>query len=405
MLKPERRPFPIRVYNRLAVPFGFNDDLDFDKMIKKSRKHTGLYELGADFNDEALKILLTSINAEAQLNPFGKLMIREKLIGQLENRLWATHWLKKYPEILELEVLPIVLITGLQRTGTTKMQRLLSDLPGARGLMSWEALYPAPIKNSNETKKRIGRTRRNEKAVKWISPTFQSIHPIHADQPEEDVLLLDVHFMSSSSEAIMHVPSYASWLDQQDHTEAYEYEKKLLKLLQWQNGGKFWVLKSPHHLEYLEQFAQVFPGSQYIWMHRSVEESIPSFLSMLYFSRCMFSDRVNKDELKKHWLQKLSAMLAGGTTFRKQAPEKFTDVFLTDFMKDERLILSEIADQLSLSAKPKNMDEKELSKLNYVGKHKYQLSDWNLDVAELETIFADYVELILNLKKPRDIHD
>ena len=405
MLEPERRPILIRAYNRLVGSIGLNDTLDFDKMIKKSRKHTGLTELGTDFNDKALKILLTSINEEAQLNPFGKLMIREKLIGQLENRLWATHWFKKYPEILELEVLPIVLITGLQRTGTTKMQRLLSDFPGARGLMSWEALYPAPIKNSCETKKRIRRTRRNEKAIKWISPTFQAIHPIHADQPEEDVLLLDVHFMSSSSEAIMHVPSYASWLNQQDHVEVYAYEKKLLLLLQWQKGGKFWVLKSPHHLEYLEQFAHVFPDSQFIWMHRSVEESIASFLSMLYFSRCIFTDRVDQNELKRHWLRKLSAMLSAGIVFRKQAPEMFKDVFLPDFMKNERLILSEIADQLSLTVKPKNMDERELSTLKFVSKHKYQLSDWNLDVAELETIFADYVELILNLKKPRDIHE
>ena len=88
-------------------------------------------------------------------------MIREKLTGQLENRLWVEHWFKRHPEILEQEVLPILLITGLQRTGTTKMQRLLSAQKGARALLSWEALYPAPIKTINESEKRIRRTQRS----------------------------------------------------------------------------------------------------------------------------------------------------------------------------------------------------------------------------------------------------
>jgi len=123
MLQAEKRPFPIIVYNQLAGLPGLNGDLSLDKTLKKASRNTDLNDLGNDFNDEALKVLLKSINEEAGLNPFGQLMIREKIIGQLENRLWATHWFKKNPEILEQEILPIALITGLQRTGTTKMQR------------------------------------------------------------------------------------------------------------------------------------------------------------------------------------------------------------------------------------------------------------------------------------------
>jgi len=49
----------------------------------------------------------------------------------------------------------------------------------------------------------------------------------------------------------MHVPAYAAWLETTDQSAAYVYGAKLLKLLQWQRPGKRWVLKSPHHLEFL----------------------------------------------------------------------------------------------------------------------------------------------------------
>jgi len=374
-----------------------NGKLDYDKLLEKAKGNTGLQFFGADFNEEALQVLIKSINEEAQLHPFGNLMIREKLIGQLENRLWAEHWFMKNPEILEQEVLPILMITGLQRTGTTKMQRLLSNQEGARALMSWEALYPAPIKEAKEKAKRIRRTNRNEKAVKFISPTFQSIHPIHTDQPEEDVLLLDVHFMSSSSEAIMHVPEYASWLEEQDHSEAYAYEKKLLKLLQWQRGGKFWVLKSPHHLQYLDEFTCVFPESNIVWMHREIENCIASFLSMLYYSRSMFTRDIDKHALKSHWLNKLSLMLDGGLSFRDSNPDQITDVKFKDFMTDERRVVSQIMTHML------NRDYKTINALgnnrSYISNHRYQLEDWQIEPTELEITFERYIKLVKGLNK------
>jgi hypothetical protein len=396
MLKPEKRPLPIQLYNALSRFIGINGKLDFDKLLNKAKRNTGLQFLGTDFNEEALQVLIKSINEEAQLHPFGSLMIREKLIGQLENRLWAEHWFKKYPEILGQEVVPIVLVTGLQRTGTTKMQRLLSRQEGARALMSWEALYPAPIKRANENGKRIARTNRNEKAVKFISPAFQAIHPIHTDQPEEDVLLLDVHFMSSSSEAILHVPSYAHWLEEQDHSEAYVYEKKLLLLLQWQRGGKFWVLKSPHHLQYLEVFTRIFPESKIVWMHREIENCIPSYLSMLYYSRNMFKQQVDKNALKSHWLNKLSLMLDGGLSYRESNPGQIIDVKFEDFMKDENKAVSSILSQMIDKSLKFEVTGKKNEK--YVTNHRYQLDDWDITYGDLSTKFVSYNKLVKELR-------
>ena len=68
---------------------------------------------------------------------------------------------------------------------------------------------------------------------------FFSIHPVEYEAPEEDILLLDVSFMSTTPEATMQVPSYASWLEETDQSPAYEYMVKLLKILQWHQPARY----------------------------------------------------------------------------------------------------------------------------------------------------------------------
>ena len=389
MLRPENRPFAIRAYNAFAGAFGFGASLNFDKIIKKARSNTNLHEFGSDFNEASLRKIISTANAEAKLHPFGVMMLKEKLISQLENRLWAEYWFRKYPEILEQELLPVVLITGMQRTGTTKMQRLLSGFPEARALLSWEALYPAPLGAKDEMEKRISRTRRNEKAVRWISPTFHAIHPIHTHEPEEDVLLLDVHFMSSSLEAILNIPSYAHWLSQQDHKQAYVYETKLLKLLQWRRTGKFWVLKSPHHLEYLPIIDKVFSDLHIIWMHRPIEECMPSFFSMLYYSRSMFSGEVDKYAVLSQWTQKLTSMLHEGLNYRADNPGRIIDVSFDDFIKSESKVIESIIEQIPFIS-PKALKFKDKTKQRYVSNHQYNLEDWGINLKDLHNRFDFY---------------
>jgi len=270
--------------------------------------------------------------------------------------------------------------------------------------MTWEALYPSPIKVADETQKRISRTKRNEKAIKWISPTFHAIHPIHTNQPEEDVLLLDVHFMSSSSEAIMQVPSYAEWLDKQDQKEVYEYEKKLLNLLQWQKGGDFWVLKSPYHLEFLNVFIKVFPNTKVVWTHREIEACIPSFLSMLYHSRSMFSDHVNQNEIKSHWLQKMAKMLRSGLKFRELHPGIIHDGNFHHFLKNEMEVLSGIIPHLAMIPERNETLKEQRSKEKYTSKHIYKISDWDIKIEDLRSQFSFYEQTLFSLEKKERNH-
>jgi len=53
--------------------------------------------------------------------------------------------------------------------------------------------------------KRISVGKMSANALKIMSPGFFAIHPIEVHEPEEDILLLDVSFLSTTPEAMMQV--------------------------------------------------------------------------------------------------------------------------------------------------------------------------------------------------------
>lgn len=386
MIAPYKKPTVIKAFNAVTGLVRGKNPLDANRLMKSARRRAGKSDFGDDLALEAFQRLVDAINKEARLHPFGKFMIGQKLLTQLENRLWAEHWINTYPEILERETLPVLLVTGLQRTGTTKMQRLLSDQSGARALHSWEALYPAPLKDPSETASRIAMTQRNERAVKFISPVFHNIHPIHTHRPEEDVLLMDLQFMSSSSEAILNVPSFAEWLHKQDQATAYSYENRLLKLLQWQSSGSFWVLKSPHHLEYLHVMQQQLPVKGIVWMHRSLDACVSSFMSMLYYSRAMFSDHVNERDIVAQWIPKIGNMLEGGLNFQRANPGKMMDVEFSTLMSDSKGVVDSIRTNFS----DIDMAQVSIPEEKYSSKHKYKTTDWAIPSDMWKKAFNSY---------------
>jgi len=376
---------------------GTKSKLDKDDLIKTARKSTGLHELGSHFWDEPLQRMLDSINHEAQLHPIGRFITRQRLVNLLSVRLRAEHYFKKYPEILEQELYPVMLVIGLQRTGTTKLQRLLASDPDNRAVLSWEALNPAPIKGDEKTgieRKKIAKT--SVKALKYMSPGFFAIHPIEFNAPEEDVLLLDVSFMSQTAEATMHVPSYASWLEETDQTAAYEYMVRLLKLLQWQRPAKRWVLKTPHHLEFLDLAHKYFNNVQYIWTHRSIYESVPSFLSMVSYSRRLFSNHVDPKQVAEHWVRKNGYMLTKALEFHEANNHvaQFTDVPYQHLLNDSLAVLNRIYHERQEPVSKELMNFfNESNQKNPQGKygmHKYELSDFGIDESYIDQYTMAY---------------
>jgi hypothetical protein len=391
-----------RFYAHGKIPLLNKDDL-----IRIARRKTGLNDLGKDFWDEPLDRLIESLNNEARLHPIGHFISSKRIMNLLNVRLRAEQWFKKYPEILKQEVHPPTVIVGLQRTGTTKLHRLLTADPDNRVLRSWEALNPVPFNlNGQRRDKRIRIARTSEKALRLMTPGFFAIHPIEHLAPEEDILLLDVSFLSTTPEATSHVPSYSRWLEETDQSYAYDYGSRLLRLLQWQQPGKRWVLKSPHHLEFLPLIEKYYGDPHFIWTHRDPAECIPSFLSMVCHSRALFSDEVHASEVSDHWVRKTAYMLEKALSYRQEGAhsENFSDLIYKDLVSDpmsQLKLIYESGDGISQSLEERFQRANSENPQGKYGTHIYKLSDFGLTRENLFKNNAAYYKLYNSLNRSK----
>ncbi len=390
-MKALKRPFIIRTWNKLNIPFR----LEVDDLIHRARRKTGLSDFGNEDFITPLRQLIHSIHKDARLHSFGQFITRERLVNILMNRLRVEELFRKHPEINDIEINAPIIITGLQRTGTTRLHRLLSAHPTIRSLQSWEALNPAPIPNDSDNKKRKAFAKQAEKALRFMAPDFFAIHPVEFQAPEEDILLNDMTFISTVPEATLYVPTYVEWLRKQNHLSAYQYLKKVLKLLTWQNPNQRWVLKTPQYLEFVKEAVQVFPDAQFIHTYRDPLKVIPSFCSMVYHGRWVFSDVINPLELSKHWLEKDVMMLRNALEYWDGNPTvQVSHISYHDMKNNYEKTIAGLMDDLSLEFGKK---EKEIiHKMNMqnrqhkYGVHHYTLSDFGLIEKEVDAQFEFY---------------
>ena len=105
-----------------------------DRLHASATKITGLADFGTDDYRDGLAVLLESCAADAGLTPLGARVMRAFLRGALTARLlseaaWAAH-----PGHAAVTIERPVFITGLPRTGTTALHRLLTADPAHQGL-------------------------------------------------------------------------------------------------------------------------------------------------------------------------------------------------------------------------------------------------------------------------------
>lgn len=395
------RPWPVAAVNglgRLAKRLGWRGvSLSEMSLLSAAQRRTGLSDFGDDQYREALSILIAALEDEARLNPVGRLMARENLIRVLKNRLLLQADLERYPEILESELEPPLFIVGLQRTGTTVVHRTLAEHPENRVLMSWEAINPAPQGplDGRGLDPRVRTAKIAEVSLRFLAPDFFAIHPVEAESPEEDCLLMDYAFLSTVPEATQQVPSFSEWLEEQDHRRAYEFLEVVLKYLSWQRPGGRWILKSPHHLEHLDIIGDVFPGSQIIWTHRDPARALASFCSMMSHAYGVFSDHVDPHDVGRRWLRKTSHMVRSAMDARKGwegAP--FVDVFYPELMANPLGEVERIARELGRPFPA----EVEAAVRGWFGRnpqhkhgrHRYGLEHFGLEQSMVDERFAEY---------------
>ena len=105
---------------------------------------TGLTDFGPDDYTDGLGVLLESYARDAGADPAGAKAARALLRGALVARLLSEAGWQSHPDWAAAPAERPVFVTGLPRTGTTALHRLLVADPAHQGLELWLAEAPQP---------------------------------------------------------------------------------------------------------------------------------------------------------------------------------------------------------------------------------------------------------------------
>ena len=286
---------------------------DAAELMTAAQQKEGLDDWGPLPFTEPLQVLTDSYSS-APLNDIGVHILRSGLIHSLRMRLRAQEWIRRHPEITEEVIVAPVVVTGMMRSGTTLLQRLLAADKRFHCAYGWEVVEVAPRLDytwAGGPDPRIAISEKREAVSRDLAPELFAIHPMYAREAEEEIVFLSDAFLSHVPESGADVPGYRSWLDGRDFAPAYAYLHRMLQFLQWQKrqaGGapaQRWVLKSPAHLGYLDALRTQFPDLHLVHMHRDPRETIPSGAGLNATLHAMHSDQVDKTRVGAQWLQRM----------------------------------------------------------------------------------------------------
>lgn len=372
--------------------------LDANAILKEAKKITDLDTLGNPLFEEGFNKLVDSINTEADLNDIGIQAQQFRLIGVLSNMLRIEDAIQKNPEILDEKIVAPIVIVGLPRTGSTMTHRLLASDPNHTAMLWWEGRYPAMLSEERRgnPSERMVLGKAEVDAVVAASPDALTIHPWDYKGADEEILLLEHTFFSTVPESFMRVPSYSKWVESQDHVHAYRQLKVMLQYLQWQNPGrdqKRWVLKSPHHLGFIDKLLLVFPDSKVIQTHRDPQETVPSFCSMCANLFEPLTNSYDKNKIGEHWATKLSKVLNHCMEVSNANPDNFLNLDFLKMIKDPiaemNNVYSFINEDFSDQAENAMKAWKEENQ-HEMGSHRYSLEEFGLESTFIETNFSKY---------------
>lgn len=372
--------------------------LDPEQLLAAARRRTGLDDFGDPAFREPFERIVRSLDGEARLNLIGRIAARQDLLRLLSNRLRMIDDAKRHPEILAGAVRRPIFVTGLPRTGTTLLHGLLAQDPASRAPLTWEMMYPSPPRRRS-----AGRDRRvtlADRQIRWfhrLNPAFRSIHPTGAELPEECLVIASHAFVSFQFQTMYDVPSYESWLEQQDLRPSYHWHRFFLQHLQWRSPAERWVLKAPAHLFGFEALFDAYPDAGIVLTHRAPLEVAASLASLTTVLRGTFSDAVDPlavgGEMSRRWCGALQGALAQRDAGRVPAGS-VVDVLYPDLMRDPIGVVERIYRAFSLdltaAAEARMRAFLAANPKDKSGRHRYTLEEFGLDAGEEGARYADY---------------
>lgn len=306
----------LRLLDRISGALGVLDrPIPADSLIAIARRHTGLSHFGEIPFTAPLGRLLDACTSESALSFVGRSATKWDVVRFLTNLLLIQEYRTRNQGMDNTPIRAPVFITGLPRSGTTFLHRLMLLDPASRAPSVWETIYPSPTAGTRT--QRVARVAGQLKTFELLAPEFPALHPLEATSPQECSEITAHVFRSLRFDTNYHIPSYRDWMDGNaaENIPAYRFHKRFLQYLQHQDGvPRRWVLKCPEHLFALDAIRSVYPDARLVFVHRDPVRVLLSQARLTEVLRRPFTRNLNPVSLgadeSRRWLEGARRMMA-----------------------------------------------------------------------------------------------
>jgi hypothetical protein len=301
--------------DRLGEAIGWLDrPFDPQAMMRDAERRYGLDSASEPGLAEGLGQLLHAYSQSGALSIVGRLAAiwDTRRLLRTAARLQAEE--RADPSIRATPIAGPLVITGMPRSGTTFLHRLLAEDPANRVAHTWQTLYPYPLAGGPASPDdRRARVEREFAAFARLAPALRSMHPLAADTPQECTEITAHVFQSLRFDTTHRVPAYTAWLDHRGHRDAYRFHRRFLQHLQYGSGPARWVLKCPDHVFALTDLLNVYPDARLVFVHRDPLKVLGSVARLTEVLRRPFTRSLDRGEIgrqvRDRWALGASAMI------------------------------------------------------------------------------------------------
>jgi len=381
--------------------------LSAERFLAIAVSRTGVKDIGEPDFLPPLQVLLDSCVAEADLSVVGRFALRWDVLRFLSNLLHLRQAELRDAAILKQPIERPIFITGLPRTGTTFLHRLMLEDHINRGPLVWETIHPFPPARGKD--QRQAQVARQLRAFERLAPEFHGLHPLRAGSPQECSEITAHVFRSLRFDTTYHVPTYRRWLDADGHREGYLFERRFLQHLQHQSGPCRWVLKCPDHLFALRDLRAAFPDARVIFVHRDPIKVLLSLCKLTEVLRRPFSRHVDRLEIGRQesarWIAGTEEMIRASGEPMFQEP--ICHVNYLDLVRSPLKTVGQVYDHFHLDLDDRASGRIARAVADYpdggYGRHTYRFEDHGLNAEAEREKFRGYMDYFGLDPEPRRV--
>lgn len=394
------RPFKLEE----TVLEGFDSAAPFDEVLGSEEELRRLRGVVESF--------CRNIDGNPFLHPVGRFLIRKLSVGATKKRrevLRHYHANRQFVDANGRFERPLI-VTGMPRTGTTLLQRLLAEDPNSRSPYSFEMEEPLPPLREGDDPLDDPRIQSSATAIRRVSvlargfmEKFAESHLWSATEMEESLLYMIGHQGIAPLNVVTAGEEFMNdFFDIESKRAIFRYERLFFTILDaYGSARSHWALKAPYYAVFFPLIFEEYRDANVVLTHRNPLVTLPSVCRLLE-SWCIAMDQdgsFDKHRFGRHVKPLLEAHMTVPLDFREEHPEKEDRIFdcvYEDLFSRPIDVVKRIYRRFDLEYSDVFEERMtrylENNKQGKYGRHKYTLEEYDFDAESLYQEYRGYMD-------------